>query len=296
MKKLFKWIWGEDKICNICLWFGVSECERLRYNEILKRQKMANKIKKLLLISFLIVVLFLLVPSFKAEAAIAYSTSTSVVGGTGATYTVAYTVTGANSMLLVFPTSYDTAGWTVSGVTYNGVAMTEVGSKISGGSGYNSLYGFALPIASPDGSAHNIVVSQSGSTSYGFVAASYSGVVQALPEASSTAETTNSATWAGSVTTITNNAWVVAGYRSQGNVLPTVGANTIARVGLSGSDNNAILEYSSNPKTPAGSITLNISGNGVNAAWSNIGKFVSIAPYVAPPASARKIRGVGISR
>lgn len=225
--------------------------------------------------------------------AIAFDTSTEVTGLTGNSST-AYTVGAtSNSMLLVFPVSTNSDAWTVTGVTYNGVSMTQVGSKVVNGTTFNAMYCFAIPIASPDGASHNIALTQSGAENHVLLASSYNGVAQSTPEANGNNATQNTSTWSASVTTLSDNAWVVGGFRSQGVSSCADGTNTTHRgTYLNGQD--AIIEYSSNPKTPAGSVTLNVTGCGINVAWGNVGILVSLAPFVASASkSTLSMLGVG---
>src|SRR5258708_15819098 len=91
--------------------------------------------------------------------AIARDTNTN--GGTATnTWTISHICTGSNLLLLTYLHAQD--GDTVTGVTYNGVSMTQLVKKIdgSGNNGFLYIYGLLNPATG----AHNVVASRSTST------------------------------------------------------------------------------------------------------------------------------------
>lgn len=207
--------------------------------------------------------------------AIAYDTSVTqqTSDGSGSTLTFSFTTTGTNRYLLVgcLNTGYPTV--TMTSVTYGGVAMTQIGLVDVGnvsGTQVEYLYG----LANPASGANNIVLTASGTCTIAAVAASYTGAQQTTAlEASGTA-TGASGTGTKSITTITNNAWLVGHARGQSNA--SASTSTTFRpadnAGLAMMDSNA-------DKTPAGSYSLNFTTSGNNN-WGIL--VASIAPYVAP--------------
>lgn len=97
-----------------------------------------------------------------------------------------------------------TGGDQVTGCSYNGVAMTLV-AKFNSTAASTWLYIYKL--ATPATGGNNISVTHSGSADLRIAAVSYSGAGDI--EASSTG-TASSTSWTGSITTITDNAWVGA--------------------------------------------------------------------------------------
>lgn len=88
-----------------------------------------------------------------------------------------HTCTGSNGLLLV--ACYTLSGNTVSGITYNGVALTLVGTTFDVNAIYLSLYALVAPATG----THTIAVTGTVASS---VAASYNGVKQtAFPDAKS---------------------------------------------------------------------------------------------------------------
>lgn len=205
--------------------------------------------------------------------AISFDNSLAINISTG-NQTLSYTCTGSNGYLVVGTLAQ--ASGTCTGVTYNGVAMTQISSLLNDGvSGLENIYLFGL--ANPATGANNIIASFSGSVTTGVLAVSYAGVAQSgQPEASNT--TSGSSTSFGvSVTTLTNNAWLVGYFRCTGTM--TAGANTTLRSAASNinmCDTNA-------PQTPAGSYSLNAT----QATGSFALQAIALAPFVAPTTNSK---------
>lgn len=155
--------------------------------------------------------------------AIAFDAKTDASTTSATSITFAHTCTGSNRVLYVTATTNEqTTSDVINGATYNSVAMTLVGKKADA-LGY-FVYLFVLP--SPASGANNVVVSASTTTNFSCTAVSYTGGSQVNPTNSTTSSAT-SATVTMSITTLTNNAWIVAGAsRHRGW---TAGANTVLR-------------------------------------------------------------------
>jgi hypothetical protein len=198
--------------------------------------------------------------------------ATSVGVGDGTSRTVAHTVTGQNSVLLVGVHQAQQEADLCTGVTYNTVAMTRVATKTHAGV-TNRLYLYALPIANPDGASHDIVASFSSSVTTCYVRGiSYKFCKQEQPEANATAESYMSATLAVAVTPVTNNAFVTSVFGST-NTSGTAGAGTTLRADGS----PKVFESSSNPIATPASTTLNVGSIDTNPAWSALIISVSLA-------------------
>lgn len=189
--------------------------------------------------------------------AIAYDTSSSNYFGTGATsHTLSHTCTGSNLVLVVFTRTYD--GDNITGVTYNGSAMTEVGAAQGFASGTDKHRAWIK--VTPSTGANNIVVSLDTSRRCEVYAASFTGARQSSQPDASSSTNGSSTSATNSVTTIADNCLVVCGMEGNGST------------GFSGSTNNTQVQYItdrgalgySGLKTPAGSITqaTAISGTG----------------------------------
>lgn len=126
-------------------------------------------------------------------------------GGSTTSITFSHTCTGSDRLLIVAvigdPTTDD-----VTGVTYNGVAMTQVG-KQSPAIGYRWAYLYHLE--APASGANNVVIS-AGSAHYLWGgAASYTGVnASGQPDQTATNSGTGP-TLTTSITTVADNCWMM---------------------------------------------------------------------------------------
>lgn len=199
--------------------------------------------------------------------AIALDASTS---GGGDNLTFAHTCTGSNLILFVGGAA-DYQADRVTGITYGGVAMTQVNKGQLDGDRWQYLYYLVNP---PTG-ANNVVVSGPTGGFYKFSAISYTGASQTgVPDSSAlNMPVPASTTYAISTTSIADNCWAVAIIRANSGGAKTAGANTTMRA------NNADTAFFDNnaAKTPAGSITLNVSCT--NSNWG--GNVATFAPFVA---------------
>jgi hypothetical protein len=183
-----------------------------------------------------------------AFAAIAFdATVTSVNPGSN---TVSFTTSGSDRYLVVQVLS--SPGDTVTGVTYNGVAMSQIMTSTFGAQA-NEFWG----LANPASGTNDVVVSFSGSPSTVVVdVISYTGAQQTTP-IEATGNNSGSGTSASvSVTTLTDNAWLVGYFRANsasGGF--TAGANTVIRTDAA--EGTRQLADSGADQTPAGSHSLN---------------------------------------
>jgi len=200
--------------------------------------------------------------------AIAYDASS---GGTtsGTSLTIAHTCTGSD-LILVVVTKSDGAN-TVTGVTYDGVAMTNVSSFNT----TNNYYGKMWILTNPSTGNNDIVITSSDSRGLGGAASSFTGAKQSnQPDANDTA------TWTAtsmpiSVTTTANGCWTVMGYCGNRNV--SAGASTTVRIDGASSFQTAIGD-SNAAITPAGSNTLTMTQSDTATASGGI---FSISPVLA---------------
>lgn len=184
------------------------------------------------------------------------STAKGTSGGTG-TLTLAFAMGSvSNGALVVFITS-DTGSDSITGATYNGVAMTQV-KKLQDTS--NNSWNYLYLLLNPALGSHNIVVSSSVSAFYYCQATSYSGVNQSgQPDGTTSGFAASGTSITGTITTTADNCWGIAGVRSYVSSV-SAGSNFVIRP-----NSNSIQMGDSNaPKTPAGSIsmTANFSNGG----------------------------------
>lgn len=136
----------------------------------------------------------------------------------------------------------------VTGITYNGVAMTRAIAKVGGGNGEGT---FLYYLANPATGSNNVVISFSGTCTADFGIASYSGVAT-----SSILDGTVGVFGSGNpvtetITTTVDNCWMVAFSGLQRG--STASTNSTQRSGVSGGGN---LFDSNGAITPAGSFSM----------------------------------------
>jgi hypothetical protein len=145
----------------------------------------------------------------------------------------------------------------VTGVTYNGVAMTRISYTWTTGEGIYLYY-----LINPSTGANNIVASSSSSTTIYAQSASYTGAKQTWqPDASNTTVYATQTNMSTSVTTIADNCWLVWVFRSGTN--QTAQAWTTLRNWI-----NATIQIwdSNSATTPAGSDSLWVNFSSASAA------------------------------
>lgn len=185
--------------------------------------------------------------------AIAFDATSSGSSTGSTTLTVAHTCTGANRLLLCYIAS--TAADNVTGVTYNGVAMTEAvkaANSFAGGEVY--IYYLIAPATG----ANNIVVTKTGTTgTLAMLSASYTGALQSgQPDSTSSGYTgTRPNSW--SQTVVAGNSWVFVGEMCNGT--PTAGTNTYLRLNTSIVGQEGI--FDSNAALASGSTSFSVTSS-----------------------------------
>lgn len=215
--------------------------------------------KLIFVISILTGILFYL----PTQAVVAYDNTTEYAPPSPATsHTIAnYTVGTPNPFLLVGVQDYsDTVATTqdITSITYNGSSMTRQVKANPFGTATRRTYLYFMYATSTVTS--NIVINFVDSTDrFRVMVVSYKGVSQSgFPEVTNNSGS-NSSTLSRTLSTLTDNAWVgMYGVNGVGSF--SAGSGTTMRGGgnyENFADNNA-------PKTPIGSVTLNLNhANGV---------------------------------
>lgn len=198
------------------------------------------------------------------------STATSNLGLSSTSFN--HTCTGSNLCLLVSVFNFG-LGDVTTGVTYGGVAMTQLAKVATDATGYQYIYGLLAP---PTG-ANAIVATASTPVNWYLSAASYTGVSQTgLPDASTGVSTSGTTSFSVSVTTVANNCWLVLGLRNSDGTGRTAGANTLVRVTCAASSDMGILD--SNGARSIGSNALAYTTSNSTNGYHTM---VSIAPVAA---------------
>ncbi len=206
--------------------------------------------------------------------------------GTGTSLTYSHTCTGSNLILFVAISVLTVGVDDLTTVTYNSVAMTQVGKKNTNAGGDNRWV-YLYYLVNPSTGANNIVISSTSSTQTTSNAVSYTGAKQTgVPDASATNSTTGSTSLTGTVTSIADNCWTVGAIRGSGGALSASGGTTIRGTI---SSFNKICD-SNGAITPAGSTSLGYTcTSGDNAIV-----IASFAPYVAATTSANFFTLLGV--
>ena len=168
----------------------------------------------------------------------------------GTSHTQAHTCSGANRALWVNVVGADVTDL-ITGATYAGVPMTLV-SKGRGNGRWNYLFLLLAPATG----TNNIVVTASASSYIEINGSSYTGVAQTgQPEAFAQNMASGSATSRSqSVTTLTDNSWVVGSVMGQSGSITAGAATTLRNTSLVGA-----LVDSGGPVTPAGARALAVN-------------------------------------
>ena len=213
----------------------------------------------------------------RVEAAIALDSANAGASGTGTSLTYAHTTAGSNRILFVgfAVTTQNTDD--ITGVTYNGVALTIV-NKIKVPT-TDDRWTYLYYLVAPATGANNIVISSTSSTAKTANAVSYTGASQTgVPDSSATNTATSGTTFSLTTTSVADNSWLV-GLLRVGSTGLVAGSGTTLRGTVSSftkmADSNAAV-------TPAGSNSLNFTTDGNSPRYGGV--VASFAPDV--PASS----------
>jgi len=146
-------------------------------------------------------------------------------GGGSTSLTFSHTVTGSDPILFVgFVGDLIANPDLITGVTYNGVAMTQVrASNLSGCERWVYLYGLTAPATG----SHSVVITSSGVQWVLAGAASYTGA-SAVRNSTNSTSGTPATTWTTFLTPDTDACWMVLMEHARG-ASPTAGAGSTLR-------------------------------------------------------------------
>lgn len=188
-----------------------------------------------------------------APALVGVDFDNALYGGyvASASQTFSYTVASASGGLLVVCVAGDQTTDLVSGVTYNGVAMTLVAKLLQTGARWHYLFYQKNPTVG----AHNVVVSGPGGFFLQTLVSSYIGVGSIgsndTSVASGAAVTTN-------LTTTRNNSWTVMCFDSSAGF----GTLTNMTERVRDEDFNTMVMGDYGPITPPGAVSMTVDAAG----------------------------------
>lgn len=180
-------------------------------------------------------------------------------GGATTSLTFSHTTSGSDRFLVVGVVGDYVPNDTVTGCTYNAVAMTKsVTLTVSG-----DRHAYLFTLMAPASGANNVVCSASGTHYIAASAASYTGVSQtSQPEVTNSNSCTSCTTLSVSITTSTSGAWVAGVVKMTTGGGASVG--TTERVSAGG--NTYLLVDKNVAITPAGTTSLDVGFSTGNAA------------------------------
>lgn len=191
--------------------------------------------------------------------AVAFDAVTATASTAGASSkTFSHTCTGTNRLLLVVAGCH-TATATISGVTYNGTSMTQVGAdQTDSANGRLTLWSLIAPVT---GGA-NVVITASAVDTISYGAISFTGASQSSNPDSNTAgsETATSSYTVTATAPTTNEMAVLVGYAMSGAAL-TGGANTTIASQPEVTYHGTFIARTTSPQAASGSLPLNVTSS-----------------------------------
>lgn len=220
--------------------------------------------------------------------AVAYSTSTNGgYTGSGTTRTFSHTTSGSDNYTLVGSWTRSAGANAVTGITYNGVAMTALGTEVTpaDNSGAEYIRFWGLAVGSGVGAANVVISCPTGMESIVF-AISYTGCSQTgQPDATSNQAKTSSTNTVCTVTTVADNSYAVVLARDETGA-GSAGTNATFRVyGLSSGGTGC---FDRGTLSPAGSYSLTVNHSSSFCGY----QMVSIKPPGGSSTSIASINGV----
>lgn len=193
---------------------------------------------------------------------IALDSSSSSEASAATSLTYSHTCSGTNRILIVGIGSDDNPGDgdIVTGVTYNGVAMTQIVKRITDNATFTNRYAYLYYLINPASGANNIVVSASASGNIRANSISYTGALQSgQPDAFTSGGVAAATSKAVALTTVVNNCWMVSFGVCVLVGPPSAGTGITARG--SGSTNTAIGDSNGALAIGSNSMTWTQSGS-----------------------------------
>lgn len=173
------------------------------------------------------------------------------------TMTVSHTCSGTNRAIVVNVWSQTSSTWVVTGVTYAWVSLTKIWGESTDWA-WNSTSCWIL--ANPASGANNVVIT---TTSNGIIMceiASYNWVDQWSPVwASTTTWPTTTTSFTQTLTTTTNNSWLIMCWKGRSWNTVSAWANTFIRVTIELLFTGLFIADSNSAQTPTGIKSLNVT-------------------------------------
>lgn len=196
---------------------------------------------------------------------IAFDTAVQFNLVAGGPYTQAMTITGANTYLACATADADHSGNTISGITYNSVALSSLASQTDGFGSSTTLWRLIAPATG----THNVVVTYSAQAHNGYAqCVSYTGVHQTTPEGTPVTVTGSSSSPSVTVT-LGAGEWALGTFVQAGSNTLTISAGTNRVADGSGTASQATGDNTT------GTVSYSSTFNGD---WAGIGVNLKPAP------------------
>lgn len=210
--------------------------------------------------------------------AIAYDASSSVGATTNTSVSWNHTVGSGKNRILFVAYGCGASGQ-ISSVTYNGVAMTRVGSETT-----NNNMGLFM-LVNPASGTHAVQINLSSSQYIYGGAVSYSGAKQTgQPDSSNVRNASGTTSGNISTTVVKSGCWLVGVFNAASSGV-TGGTNATIRTNLVNSERGI---FDSNGIVGTGSQTANMTSAG-NASWGEV--VASFSPFVDNPGNPIFFKG-----
>lgn len=203
--------------------------------------------------------------------AISFDNATAGSKTTGSPLTISHSNTAGNLAIVGVGVPVADA---ITGVTYNGVAMTLIGKQSSLESA-GGRFEYMFYLLAPATGTSNVAITSTGTEAIYATVATYTGVLQTIPDNSTTLQAATGTSHTMSLTTVANNCWTFITGRT--NLTQSAGTGSTAR-GANNPDGGPNLYDSNGPVTPAGSKSMTIT-TASNSFFGGI--MASFAPIVA---------------
>ena len=190
------------------------------------------------------------------------------------THTFSHTCTGSDRILFVTGFTNTSSDY-ITGITYNGVAMTLV-NKLAAAA---SRYAYIFYLVAPATGANNVVLTASSSSALGGNASSYTGASQTGQPDASSSQTIGASPVNNSVTTVADNCWSIL-TQLNNQLTPSVASTNSTLRGGNTTFTDAQIFDNNTAITPAGSYTMTTTNPDDG---DYIYLMASFAPAVAGP-------------
>lgn len=212
--------------------------------------------------------------------ALAFDAVSNAHGNGTGPFTFAHSCSGSDRLLLVLIAHYYLDD-VVSGVTYNGDALTAVPN----GEDNNGQFNITLYyMVAPDTGSNTVSVSTTGSVyDIGMIAMSFTGADQSTPLGTAVTATGSSTTPSVNISSASGEI-VVDGLIIVHSGTLTVGADQTQRVNTNTA--NAFIKYASSTESGVSSTTMSWS-NSTSQDWAIAG--VAVKPVAAAPSGVRQL-------